>query len=109
MLSRGYRYAREADSLPTSSEYAAATSLPADDLAVSFGLRRILFRVLILLVISAGLYGLVRLKRDDLVDFTVPHRAAVRFLAHEQLYRPSDGHYQYKYLPTFAAVMVPFT
>jgi hypothetical protein len=33
----------------------------------------------------------------------------VRFLAHEPLYRPSDGHYQYKYLPTFAAVMVPFT
>jgi hypothetical protein len=61
------------------------------------------------LLITAGLYGLVRLNRDELVDFTVPHRAAGRFLAHEPLYRPSDGHYQYKYLPTFAAVMVPFT
>ena len=70
---------------------------------------RILVRVLVLLLITAGLYGLVRLKRDELVDFAVPHRAAGRFLAHEPLYRPSDGHYQYKYLPTFAAVMVPFT
>jgi len=69
----------------------------------------ILVRVLIALLITAGLYGLVRLKRDELVDFTVPHRAAGRFLAHEPLYRESDGHYQYKYLPTFAAVMVPFT
>jgi len=69
----------------------------------------ILVRVLVALLITAGLYGLVRLKRDELVDFTVPHRAAGRFLAHEPLYRESDGHFQYKYFPTFAAVMVPFT
>jgi hypothetical protein len=66
-------------------------------------------RVIVFLLITAGLYGLVRLNRDELVDFAVPHRAAARFLAREPLYRPSDGHYQYKYLPTFAAVMVPFT
>jgi hypothetical protein len=71
--------------------------------------RRVLIRAVVLAVIIAALYGLVRLKRDELVDFAVPHRAAERFLAHEPLYRPSDGHYQYKYLPTFAAVMVPFT
>lgn len=70
---------------------------------------RILVRTLVLLLITTGLYGLVRLKRDELVDFAVPYRAAVRFLAHEPLYRQSDGHYQYKYLPTFAAIMVPFT
>ena len=69
---------------------------------------QILLRIVVLLLITAGLYGLVRLKRDELVDFAVPQRAAARFLAHEPLYRPSDGHYQYKYLPTFAAVMVPF-
>jgi hypothetical protein len=33
----------------------------------------------------------------------------MRFLAHEPLYRPDDGHYQYKYFPAFAAAMVPFT
>jgi len=84
---------------------------PQPDRGVAFPRppQRILVRVLVLLLITAGLYGLVRLNRDELVDFTVPHRAAGRFLAHEPLYRPSDGHYQYKYLPTFAAVMVPFT
>jgi hypothetical protein len=69
----------------------------------------ILVRVIVFVLITAGLYGLVRLNRDELVDFAVPHQAAARFLAREPLYRPSDGHYQYKYLPTFAAVMVPFT
>jgi hypothetical protein len=33
----------------------------------------------------------------------------MRFLAHEPLYRPEDGHYQYKYFPAFALAMVPFT
>ncbi len=70
---------------------------------------QILVRTLVLLLITSGLYGLVRLRHDELVDFAVPYRAAVRFLAHEPLYRQSDGHYQYKYLPTFAAIMVPFT
>jgi hypothetical protein len=70
---------------------------------------RLLVRAVLLVLIAAGLYGLVRLKRDELVDFAVPHKAALRFVAHEPLYRPSDGHYQYKYLPTFAAFMVPFT
>ena len=70
---------------------------------------RLVIRAVLVVVIVAGLYGLVRTKRDELVDFAVPHRAAVRFLGHEPLYRESDGHYQYKYLPTFAAMMVPFT
>jgi hypothetical protein len=61
----------------------------------------------VLIVLS--LYSLLRLKRDDLVDFVVPRTAAARFLAGEPLYRPEDGHYQYKYFPTFALVMVPFT
>lgn len=71
--------------------------------------QQLLVRAVLFALIVAGLYGLVRLNRDELVDFAVPHRAAGRFLAHEPLYRPEDGHYQYKYLPVFAAVMVPFT
>jgi len=71
--------------------------------------RRLVIQAVLLAVIIAALYGLVRLRRQELIDFAVPHRAAERFLAHEPLYRPSDGHYQYKYLPTFAAIMVPFT
>ena len=70
---------------------------------------RLVIRGVLVVVIIAGLYGLVRIRRDELVDFAVPHRAALRFLEHESLYRKSDGHYQYKYLPTFAAMMVPFT
>jgi hypothetical protein len=61
----------------------------------------------VLVVVSA--YGLVRFQRAELVDFVVPRRAAARYLAHEPLYRPDDGHYQYKYLPAFAQFMVPFT
>ena len=63
--------------------------------------------VFVLIVISA--YAILRSQREELVDFVVPHTAAVRFLTHEPLYRPDDGHYQYKYLPAFAVAMVPFT
>ena len=66
-------------------------------------------RAILFALVIAALYGLVRLNRTELVDFAVPHRAAGRFIAHEPLYRPDDGHYQYKYLPAFAGVMVPFT
>jgi hypothetical protein len=60
-------------------------------------------------LVVAGAYGILRFKRSELVDFVVPRTAAVRFLAHEPLYRPEDGHYQYKYFPAFAIAMVPFT
>ena len=60
-------------------------------------------------LVVAGAYGILRFKRSELVDFVVPRTAAVRFLAHEPLYRPGDGHYQYKYFPAFAVAMVPFT
>lgn len=71
-------------------------------------LRSIARPILVLLVVAAA-YAVVRYKRAELVDFVVPRTAAVRFLAHESLYRPDDGHYQYKYLPAFALLMVPFT
>ncbi len=62
-----------------------------------------------MLVLVAGAYAGVRVKRGELVDFAVPRTAATRFAAHEPLYRPEDGHFQYKYLPLFAQLMVPFT
>jgi hypothetical protein len=71
-------------------------------------LRSVVPAITFVLVVAAA-YGLLRFKRSELVDFVVPRTAAVRFLAHEPLYRPEDGHYQYKYLPAFAAAMVPFT
>jgi hypothetical protein len=67
-----------------------------------------LVRPLVFALIVVGLYGLLRLTRAELVDFVVPRTAATRFLAHEPLYRPEDGHYQYKYFPAFALAMVPF-
>ena len=71
--------------------------------------RQWLRRLVLFVAIVAGLYALLRLNRSELVDFVVPHTAATRFVAHEPLYRPDDGHYQYQYLPAFAALFVPFT
>src|SRR5688572_19138739 len=41
-------------------------------------------------------------------DFSVYRRAAIRAINAEPLYRPDDGHYQFKYLPAFALLMTPF-
>ena len=71
--------------------------------------RQVLIRAILFVLVVAGLYGLLRLNRDELVDFVVPRTAAMRFLAQEPLYRQDDGHYQYKYFPAFALLMVPFT
>ena len=46
---------------------------------------------------------------EEMVDFDVYRTAAARALDAENLYRSTDGHYQYKYLPAFAFVMAPFT
>ncbi|HJZ70933.1 MAG TPA: glycosyltransferase family 87 protein [Vicinamibacterales bacterium] len=70
--------------------------------------RTVLWSILVVVLVAAAYAGL-RARRGGLIDFVVPRTAAARFLAHEQLYRPEDGHYQYKYLPAFAAFMVPFT
>jgi hypothetical protein len=71
--------------------------------------RRRRWRALILFLgFTALAYGAVRFKRDTLVDFVVYHRAAIRTIDAEPLYRPDDGHYQFKYLPAFAMAMAPF-
>lgn len=60
-------------------------------------------------MLAIGAFALLKQKRTALVDFAVPRTAAERALRAEPLYRPEDGHYQYKYLPAFALVMTPFT
>jgi hypothetical protein len=62
----------------------------------------------VLVLLSIGAYALLRHQRSKLVDFEVPRTAAMRAANCEPLYRPEDGHYQYKYLPAFAFVMMPF-
>jgi hypothetical protein len=62
---------------------------------------------LVVVAIALAAYVLLRHKRTELVDFEVYRTAAVRALAAEPLYRPEDGHYQYKYLPAFALAMAP--
>jgi hypothetical protein len=66
--------------------------------------------VLLLLFIVA-LSGIVfHLKlRDELVDFEVGFAAAQRLKLGETLYRASDGHYQFKYLPVSAFFYLPLT
>ena len=54
-----------------------------------------------------GLLYRAKIQRE-MVDFTVYRTAADRLLRGEPLYQPTDGHYQFKYLPVFAVVMAPF-
>ena len=46
---------------------------------------------------------------SKMVDFDVFWRAGARAAAGEPLYRPEDGHYQFKYLPAFAILVSPLT
>jgi hypothetical protein len=64
--------------------------------------------VLVLVVLFAVAFYLALRHKRDLVDYTVYETAATRVLGHEPLYRPSDDHWQYKYLPAFAYTMTPF-
>ncbi len=59
------------------------------------------------IVTLASVIYVVRIQRE-MVDFAVYRTAAARALTGESLYRESDGHYQYKYLPVFAFAMAPF-
>lgn len=78
------------------------------DGAAAHAATRIARQSVVFVLIVVSLYALVRLKRVELVDFMVPRQAGMRVLAQQPLYQPSDGHYQYKYLPAFALAMVPF-
>jgi Glycosyltransferase family 87 len=78
--------------------------------AVSSSVRARLRRLvwpLAIVVLATAFYTVLRAKRD-LVDFEVYRTAGLRILHAESLYRPSDGHYQFKYLPAFALASTPF-
>jgi hypothetical protein len=47
--------------------------------------------------------------KDKMVDFSVNYRAAERLRAGETIYRPADGHYQFKYMPFSAFLYLPLT
>jgi len=65
---------------------------------------------LILLVMIPVLAGAFQLRvKDDMVDFSVNYQAAQRLRLGETLYRASDGHYQFKYMPFSAFLYLPFT
>jgi hypothetical protein len=61
-----------------------------------------------LLIIAAAVIFAVRVK-GLMHDFNVYYTAAGRVWAGETLYRAEDGHWQYKYLPTFAFVLAPLS
>jgi len=60
----------------------------------------------IFVLLAAALYN-AKIRRE-MVDFEVYRTAASRAAHAEPLYRESDGHYQFKYLPAFALAMTPF-
>lgn len=47
--------------------------------------------------------------RHEMVDFAVYRQAATRLTHAQPLYQAADGHYQFKYLPAFAILAVPFS
>jgi len=61
---------------------------------------------LAIVILAAAAYT-ARIQRE-MVDFAVYRTAADRAMTGEHLYRESDGHYRFKYLPAFAFAMAPF-
>ena len=61
-----------------------------------------------MLLIVAGFAVLYAKKVERrMPDYEVYRRAAARAARAEPLYRPDDGHYQFKYLPAFAVATLP--
>src|SRR6185295_17969495 len=69
--------------------------------------RPAILRNLAALLIAWALFVGIR-NRRDFWDFEVYRTAGARVIAGESLYRADDGHYQFKYWPTFAIAMAPF-
>lgn len=63
----------------------------------------------ILLVVVALVLVFVLGVRKDMTDFGVCYRAGSRALGGESLYRPSDGHLQFKYSPAAALFYIPIS
>ncbi len=64
---------------------------------------RIINLVIILLIITILTVLFISKVSPHMVDYAVFHKAGERFISGEILYQPSDGHYQFKYMP-FSAV-----
>jgi hypothetical protein len=73
--------------------------------------RPLAIRVLPALACAVAVLALALIFREQvsrkMPDLEVYWRAAVRARAAQPLYRPEDGHYQFKYLPGFAVLMAP--
>ena len=67
---------------------------------------RLRWLVVLALVLIAAVAYIARIQYE-MIDFITWRQSAVRALQAEPLYRPEDGHYQFKYLPMFAVVMAP--
>jgi hypothetical protein len=63
--------------------------------------------LVVLALIVLGVVAYTTRIQYEMVDFLTWRQSAVRALHAEPLYRPEDGHYQFKYLPAFAIVMAP--
>ncbi len=66
--------------------------------------RYILFLLLCLLLIAVYIFWV----RKDMSDFSVCYQGGKRIVSGETLYRPSDGHLQYKYSPSAAVFFSVF-
>lgn len=60
-----------------------------------------------IIVLLAAVMYVIRVQ-SEMADFGVYRAAALRAIQAEALFRPEDGHYQFKYLPVFALAMAPF-
>lgn len=64
--------------------------------------------ILLLATILVSLAFALRVK-DRMIDFEVNYTAATRLRLGETLYRASDGHYQFKYMPFSAFLYLPLS
>lgn len=66
------------------------------------------FRIVLYVVLIIVMLGYFRnTLRKGMSDFKVVHRAATRVINQETLYNFEDGHYLYKYSPSFAVLVAP--
>ena len=59
------------------------------------------------LLLALSIWVFIYKAGPKMPDFEVYWRAASRAAAAQPLYRPDDGHFQFKYLPAFAVLAIP--
>ena len=59
------------------------------------------------LLVALAVWVFVYKAAPEMADFEVWWKAAARAAQAEPLYRPSDGHFVFKYLPAFAVLAIP--